>query len=1021
MATELSTYAEQQAQHAEVLPAFDQIKLLGIKRKVAEMLLLIGREGVFDQYTKHDISHIDAMLQSLEWLIPAPTREEMRPADWLMIVLAVYFHDIGLLVTKDEFERRKSSGFREFCDRVLFAGSEGTDYQHKISRMATDEADRFLYQEFVRANHAARIRAWVAGKAPESFGITDAVAKEVYALIEPLGAQFLRDLGLICESHHLDDLDDFKKYKVSQPYGNSDNETCNVHFAAIILRTADLLHITKDRTPSIAFRIINPTDPISQQEWAKQMAVKRVRPKVGLNREGTPDDNAPRDTIEVHAFFSEPDGFFGLTSYLVYVKGQLEKSHSWTQDAKRRHASRYDFPWKYIDDEHIETEGFLRDSFEFTLDQGRILDLLTGHTLYNQTDVVLRELVQNSIDAIRLQQTIDAESGKNVFEGEIIISWDSNNRILAVQDNGTGMTQSEIERNLLRVGASRYQDPAFKERFPKFSAISRFGIGILSTFMIADQVEIVTCHPEEEEARSLALRSVHGRYLVRLLDKTQSDFGQRLVPHGTMVRLSLRASATLEDIIQTCRKWVVFPGCRVVVVAPDGSKTNIGYPDPAAALCAYLSERGYNVGPDTTSNKSHNEMRVVQKKSGAITIAYALRWSEYFAKWSFVDMRELSQRSRRDAMALGTCIEGVRVEFTSPGFSRDGIVAIANATGPQAPKTNVARSGIETTAERDAMLSAIYSMYAGHVQEEFLAIHQQRQYSLTWAAQEASYTLSQLLNGEVLAKELLDNAIRLLTLVVIEENRAREAKSLVDIDKLPVFWTVTSQLFTSAESLMREARSDSSMGTLIDALHVDSILLPSEPIVATATPRSVPEKYLFSEREIDRVSLVRSQRRLDLRWCKADTDLRWIAPDPESIPRTLYDHFNINQSFCSVWIGVREVDLDGVTTEVGFRVSGGLYLLYGTALAAYLVKVVKRGAESIDPEAVILPYALTALLHRLPENRREDHLSLDNAKHWIEHNITSIFRNYDLSEFVDAFNSQPFNIFDPSAWVRKTE
>ena len=39
------------------------------------------------------------------------------------------------------------------------------------------------------------------------------------------------------------------------------------------------------------------------------------------------------------------------------------------------------FPWRNIDDTNIETEGFIPETFEFTIDQARILDLLTGRTL----------------------------------------------------------------------------------------------------------------------------------------------------------------------------------------------------------------------------------------------------------------------------------------------------------------------------------------------------------------------------------------------------------------------------------------------------------------------------------------------------------------------------------------------------------------------------------------------------------------------------------------------------------------
>ena len=256
-------------------------------------------------------------------------QDALTPADWLLIVLSIYLHDLGMLVTRAEFEAREKSGFVTFRAQILFAGEKGKDYKAKIDTLPPDAAERFLYQEFVRERHADRIRAWVTGKAPEILGVSVDAMQQIDELLRPLSPQFRRDLALVCESHHRDDLHDFKKYKISQPYGNSDPETANVHYSAILLRSADLLHITKDRTPSIVFKAINPTDPLSQQEWAKQMAVTRVRPKLGLNKEGNPDPDAPKDTIEVHAYFTREDGFFGLTSYLKYAAAELRKCNDW--------------------------------------------------------------------------------------------------------------------------------------------------------------------------------------------------------------------------------------------------------------------------------------------------------------------------------------------------------------------------------------------------------------------------------------------------------------------------------------------------------------------------------------------------------------------------------------------------------------------------------------------------------------------------------------------------------------------
>ena len=43
----------------------------------------------------------------------------------------------------------------------------------------------------------------------------------------------------------------------------------------------------------------------------------------------------------------------------------------------------------------------------FELDRGRLLDLLVGHTIYNEPTVAVRELLQNAIDAVRFQRHLD--------------------------------------------------------------------------------------------------------------------------------------------------------------------------------------------------------------------------------------------------------------------------------------------------------------------------------------------------------------------------------------------------------------------------------------------------------------------------------------------------------------------------------------------------------------------------------------------------------------------------------------
>ncbi|MCS4472085.1 hypothetical protein JQ036_18270 [Clostridium botulinum] len=66
---------EIKAQKAENLTAFSGIKLLHIKNSIEQILSLIGRNIIFGEYTKHDITHVDEMLRIAEWLIPEETKK----------------------------------------------------------------------------------------------------------------------------------------------------------------------------------------------------------------------------------------------------------------------------------------------------------------------------------------------------------------------------------------------------------------------------------------------------------------------------------------------------------------------------------------------------------------------------------------------------------------------------------------------------------------------------------------------------------------------------------------------------------------------------------------------------------------------------------------------------------------------------------------------------------------------------------------------------------------------------------
>ena len=261
------------------------------------------------------------------------------------------------------------------------------------------------------------------------------------------------DLAKVCLSHHEDDLFDLEKYQINRVYGDESAGQANLH-AALILRTADVLQIQKKRVPPVLYKLIDPSNPTSQAEWAKQAGVRAVKPKYL-------PDGAPSDVVEVHASFDRESAYFGLFCLPAAVRGSGTRallSMGASGQAERRHVRA--LPWRVIDSSQVEPLGFEGRSYSFRLDQEKILKLLTGHTLYNDYRVAVREVLQNALDAVGFRKHLN----KDEPIGRVDVFWDSKARKLTVRDPGSGMTQDTIENFLLNVGSSFYQSESVLQK-----------------------------------------------------------------------------------------------------------------------------------------------------------------------------------------------------------------------------------------------------------------------------------------------------------------------------------------------------------------------------------------------------------------------------------------------------------------------------------------------------------------------------------------------------------------------------
>lgn len=170
----------------------------------------------------------------------------------------------------------------------------------------------------------------------------------------------------------------------------------------------------------------------------------------------------------------------------------------------------------------------------FQVNLGGVIRLLSDH-LYGGPEVFIRELLQNSIDAITARRKID-ESYSGHIRVEVISS-DRGNTI-CVEDDGIGLTESEVHQFLATIGESSKSGDLSRGDF-----IGQFGIGLLSAFVVSDEITVLTQSVRENSPPIQWTGRANGTYAVTTL--------QQSLPAGT--QLFLRSRPGKEEYFEAER------------------------------------------------------------------------------------------------------------------------------------------------------------------------------------------------------------------------------------------------------------------------------------------------------------------------------------------------------------------------------------------------------------------------------------------------------------------------------------
>jgi hypothetical protein len=170
-----------------------------------------------------------------------------------------------------------------------------------------------------------------------------------------------------------------------------------------------------------------------------------------------------------------------------------------------------DLPTRLSADGVLPSRGTFDGYARFRSDGRRVLDLAMGIELYKDRDLAVRELYQNALDACRYrrarQEYLDRTTGPSgvAYTGSISFVQDTDEEgrpYLDCRDDGIGMGEAELRGVFSHAGARFAEQLEFKLERARWEALdppvelypnSRFGIGVLSYFMLAEEIRVTTC------------------------------------------------------------------------------------------------------------------------------------------------------------------------------------------------------------------------------------------------------------------------------------------------------------------------------------------------------------------------------------------------------------------------------------------------------------------------------------------------------------------------------------------------
>jgi hypothetical protein len=529
----------------------------------------------YPHFSSHNESHSQQILVNIERLLGSNI-DKLTATDTWLILEAAYWHDIGMLFNADEVQKVfEEDDFKEYVESLA---NDNTQDLHEFAKVWHEdgwnkalvnhsdphtgvEKYRQMIAEWYRRGHAKNSNSVVLDPF-EKLGIssprTELLPKRIY-----------RYLGQICWAHGLG-FDDYVMKTLPFRQTGMGTENCHPRFVACLLRLGDLFDIDDNRFCPVMARQVGNMPSFSETHKHKHQAIREFQ--------------LDNETVSITAICSTEMAYIECRNWFDWIREEIQNQMSqWKNIVPSRDFGLLPTINK-LDVEMTDQKILLNDKpMKFSLDEKKVIELLQGNNLYHGMGDVVRELLQNAIDATFIRVWIDAKQDPekirilkygNPYDNrvikiledysinlniELVRNTEDFNSIwkLSIVDSGTGISSEDLSYMQYMGGSNKNarKTKTVKEMPTWMKPSGTFGIGLHSAFLLNKDL------PSEYQHLKYITKSINSHEIleVKLNSPLSKDDGFCFIKklgdssfkrYGTTTELFFITNTLLSSIIK---------------------------------------------------------------------------------------------------------------------------------------------------------------------------------------------------------------------------------------------------------------------------------------------------------------------------------------------------------------------------------------------------------------------------------------------------------------------------------------